>query len=263
MNLDVLLRSHLIGLAFLGIFLAALVAGAIWSRRKDERRPALRPIRAFRRLGRAVGRAVEAGQQLHLGLGSGGIFEQKGAVGLAGLSVLERIARAASISDRPPVASNGESLLMLLSQDTLRRAQRTLGGEFDPATAQLTGVTPFSYAAGTLPILFDQRDAASGAPSVSANLMIGHFGPEAALIADAASRRGALTLAGSDNLTGQAVLMVTAQEPLIGEEVFASSAYMQAGWTHIASLRAQDIMRWVVIALILGGALYKFVAGGL
>jgi hypothetical protein len=53
------------------------------------------------------------------------------------------------------------------------------------------------------------------------------------------------------------VLYVTAQEPLIGEELYAGGAYIQAGPLHLASVRAQDIMRWVLVAGILVGAVLK------
>jgi hypothetical protein len=53
-------------------------------------------------------------------------------------------------------------------------------------------------------------------------------------------------------------LYATAQEPLIGEELYAAGAYLQAGPLHISSLRAQDILRWVLAAIILGGAILKF-----
>ena len=46
---------------------------------------------------------------------------------------------------------------------------------------------------------------------------------------------------------------------LIGEELFAVPAYLQAGPFHVASLQVQDILRWVVIALILGGVVLKLV----
>ena len=66
-----------------------------------------------------------------------------------------------------------------------------------------------------------------------------------------------LTLGGTDNLTGQAVLFAAAQEPLIGEETYAGGAYLGAGPMHIASLYAQDILRWVLIGLIVIGAILK------
>jgi hypothetical protein len=69
----------------------------------------------------------------------------------------------------------------------------------------------------------------------------------------AAERENTFTLAGSDNLTAQAVLYASAQEPLIGEELFASGAYTEAGGLHNSSLTMQDILRWSIVAIILIG----------
>ena len=46
---------------------------------------------------------------------------------------------------------------------------------------------------------------------------------------------------------------------LIGEELFAAGAYLGAGASHVASLTVQDILRWVVILALLGGAAVKLV----
>jgi len=48
------------------------------------------------------------------------------------------------------------------------------------------------------------------------------------------------------------------QEPLVGEDLYAIGAYMNASPTHVASLRTQDIFRWVIIGLILVGSGLKF-----
>lgn len=246
--------NGLVGLVFLLLFVILMVAFAILARRtagREHPTARLRVIPAFTRLSRAVGLAVEAGQRLQISLGWGGLNGLEGASALVGLSVLNRIARAASISDRPPVATSGAGELAILSQDTLRGAYRSIGsaGQYDPASGLLTGLTPFSYAAGVLPVIFDQQ--------VSTNVLAGHFGAEVALITDAGERSGALTLAGSDNLPAQAVLYASAQEPLIGEELYASGAYIQAGVMHRASLRAQDVLRWMLVAGILGGVVLK------
>lgn len=244
------LSPGIVGLGMIAIFLVLMIVFAFVGRRRP--RNYLREIPAFEKLGRAVGLAVEAGQRLHLSLGRGGIDGVQGASALVGLSVLERIARAASVSDRPPVATSGEATVALLSQDTLRGAYRDIGefGQYDPDSGQLTGVTPFSYAAGVMPVIFDQQ--------VSANVLAGHFGSEVALITDAGERSGSLTLAGSDSIPGQAILYATAQEPLIGEELYASGAYIQAGPAHLASLRVQDIFRWILVLTILVGSVMKF-----
>jgi hypothetical protein len=116
--------SDLIGLIFVVLFFALILAFAITGRGRTKRY--LRDISAFARLKRGIGLAVEAGQRLHISLGSGGIIGVQGASGLVGLSMLQRIARAASTSDRPPVSTSGEATLAVLSQDTLKSVYRRL-----------------------------------------------------------------------------------------------------------------------------------------
>lgn len=242
------------GLIFLIVFLILVLGIAAIDRRRSHRTTkaaGLRNIPAFARLERAVGLAVESGTRLHVSLGHGGINGLEGGAALVGLSVLQRIARAASISDRPPVATSGEGVIGILSQDTLRNAYILLGSSerYDPQLGQVSGLTPFSYATGALALLQDQQ--------VSANVLAGRFGPEVALITDASEQKGILTLSGSDNLPAQAVLYATSEETLIGEDFFAASAYLQAGPLHLASLRAQDILRWILIFIILVGTALK------
>ena len=111
-------QIHLFELSFAGLFFILLILFALVIRKRPEKR--LREIPAFAHLGRSVGLAVEAGKRLHISLGYGGVNDVQGASGLVGLTMLQRIARAASISDRPPIASSGEGTLGILSQDTLK-----------------------------------------------------------------------------------------------------------------------------------------------
>jgi hypothetical protein len=196
--------------------------------------------------------AVEAGSRLHISLGRGSLTGPESATAFVGLSILERLIRSASAGDNPPVATTGDASLSILSRDTISGAYRDIGisEHYEPTSGQLTGLTPFSYAAGTLPIVEDEKS--------NTHILIGHFGNEVALIADSGERKNDLTLAGTDNLPAQAILYATAQEPLIGEEVYASGAYLQTGPMHTASLRAQDIIRWILIVFILLGILFKF-----
>ncbi len=238
---------NILGLVFVLVFFGLMLAASFLLRQREGRE--LREIPAFNRLQRAIGLAVEAGSRLHITLGRGQLLSPQSSIGYVGLSILGRIARSTSISDRPPVATAGEGSLGILSQDTQRDAAKYLGVESDPTRGRITGLTPYSYAAGTLSFVQEE--------DIGANLLIGSFGNEVALITDAAERTDSMTLGGTDNLSGQAVLFATAQEPLIGEETYAGGAYLGAGLMHIASLYAQDILRWVLIALILIGAILK------
>lgn len=242
-------NSDLLGLAFVGLFFGLILVSALYWRNRPAR--SVREIPAFGRLRRAIGLAVEAGNRLHLSLGRGDLISTHSAVAFVGLSVLDRIARSTVSSDRPPVATSGESMLAVLSQETLRSATKFMGADFDPSRGQLTGLTPFAYAAGSVALIHGEE--------IGANLLLGSFGDEVALITEAGDRSESLTLAGTDNLAGQAVLFATAQEPLIGEETYAGGAYMGAGGMHLASLVAQDILRWVIILALLVGAALKLV----
>jgi len=240
---------NLVELGFIALFFIVLMGFALVIRKRPERR--LREIPAFARLGRSIGLAVEAGKRVHVSLGYGGVNDIPGASGVVGLTMLQRIARAASISDQPPIASSGEGTLGILSQDTLRSAYQAIRSEnsYDPIYGQISGLTPLSYAAGTLPIIFDQQ--------VSTSVLAGHFGTEVALIVDANERSGNQTMAGSDSLDAQAIMYATTPDPLIGEELYAGGAYLNAGLMHQASLRTQDAMRWIIIFGIIVGSLLK------
>ena len=211
----------------------------------------LRGIQAFSHFKREVDLAVEAGKRLHISLGRGNINDLQGGAAFIGLTILDRCARAASNSDRPPVTTSGDGVITILSQDTLRSTYRSLGTmeRYDPTNARLTGLTPMAYAAGAMPTIHDEQ--------ISANIFAGHFGTEIALLTEAGERNRSLTVAGSDSLPAQAVLYVTSDEPLLGEELYAAGAYLGAGAAHSASLRMQDIVRWVLVVAIVIGAILK------
>ena len=233
------------------LFTAVLLIGTIFLRRRFP--GALRRIEAFERLNRAVGLSVESGTRLHISLGRGNLFTTRGASALAGLAMLRRLSERTSLSDRPPVVTSGDPSLAILSQDTLQSGYRAAAAEeqYRFSTGRLTGLTPFSYAAGAVPVARDEN--------VSTNVFVGDFGAESALIAESAERENSTLIAASDNLSAQSVFYATSQDPLIGEELFATGAYVGAGAVHEASLTVQDILRWLVIAAILIGSLLKLV----
>ncbi len=241
--------TELAGLSFVILFLVLILAFVVIGRRRPFLK--LREITAFSRLIRAVGLSVEDGTRLHLSIGGRGLNGPESAAAFVGLNLLRRVAYISSSSDNPPIATTGDGALAILAQDTLRSTYQEIGttGLFDPTAARLTGLTPFSYAAGTLPLIFDEQ--------VSSNFLAGSFADEAALITSASERISGFSLAGTDNLSGQAILYATAEEPLIGEELYASGAYMDAGPVQTASLHAQDVLRYVIIVLILGSAVLR------
>jgi hypothetical protein len=165
--------------------------------------------------------------------------------------MLRHLSEQTSASDKPPVVTSGAGDLAILTRDTLQAGYKAAGAEeyYNPATGRLTGLTPFSFAAGAIPSMRDE--------DVSANVLIGHFGPEVALLTDAAERTNNSAVAATVDPAAQAVLYASVDDPLIGEELFAGGAYSDAGTAHQASLQVQDILRWAIILVLLGGSILK------
>ena len=225
-----------------------LFAITLWKRKSPAN---LREIPAMTRLYRTLGLSIEDGTRLHISLGTGSLLDARGGSALAGLAMLRHIAERTSVSDKPSIASAGDPTLGLLTQDTLQAGYQAAGVEelYVPTTGRVTGLSPFGYAAGAMSISQNEN--------VSANIIIGHFGPEAALLTEVSDRENVVMIGASDELSGQSVLFANTQDALIGEELFAAGAYLGAGASHVASLTVQDILRWFVILALLGGAAAK------
>jgi hypothetical protein len=240
--------TSIIGLVLV-LVAAGLLLGLTFIRRKSA--PTFREIAAFTRLKRAIGTSVEDGTRLHISLGRSGLQTPNGAPDLAGLAMLRHLTEQTSASDKPPVVTSGAGDLSILTRDTLQAGYKAAGAEdiYDPTTGRLTGLTPFSFAAGAIPSMRDEN--------VSSNVFIGHFGSEVALLTDTADRTNSPAVAAAVDPAAQAILYASVEEPLIGEELFAAGAYSNAGPAHQASLQVQDILRLVIILVLLGGSVLK------
>jgi hypothetical protein len=242
----ILSGANLYGLGVLALFLILLIFFLILG----NRRPAVfRPIRGYEALKSAIERAVEAGERVHLSLGTGSVIGADSAPAFAGLVLLKSLASTTTLSDKPVVVTTGDGAMAILAQDTLRSAYTESGGEerYQATSGRMIGPTPWSYVAN-LPILIPSED-------ISVHVLAGSFGAEGALAADFGERFGCFTLGGTDDAQTQALLYATAEYPLIGEELFAAGAYLEVGPVHKASLRVQDAVRMVVVVGILIGAL--------
>lgn len=217
----------------------------------------LRRVAAFEALDSAIERAVEAGERVHLSLGTGSLIGSDCAPALAGATALAKVAEATAMSDRPVVASAGDGALAVLAQDALRGAYARSGARehYRATTGRMLGPTPFSYAAA-LPVILSSEN-------VSVHLLTGSFGAEGALAADMGERQRAYVLAGSDEIQTQALFFTTAEHALVGEEVFVTGAYLQGSRMQRASLRLQDAVRFGLVAAIVLGTLLRTLGVGL
>jgi hypothetical protein len=240
---------------FIIVMVGALVIGRAWA----SRRPVLRTLAGFRGLPGQQSRAIESGQSLHIALGTGGVGSGNTATTLAGLTVLENLADEAAATDTPPTVTVADPTALVIAQDVLRRAYVRRGNlrGYDPRSIRYVAASPFPYAAGVMDILATEE--------TSANVMAGVFGSEAAFIAEEGSKQGFLQVAGAADPTPLGVLYPSVNHLLIGEEMFTAGAYIGEHPSHVASLLAQDVVRWTLVIIIfafsLGALLEQFMGG--
>ena len=209
-----------------------------------------RSIPAFRILNQMMSRSVEQSQSLHISLGSGGLLGSHSTIGFGGLVTLENLSRVSLIADRPVASTTGDGGLDLLSRDILNQTYRQAIklGINQRAQARFTGATPSTYITGTLTALLDNSYAGS--------VLIGDFNTLAALLTGMPFHNHA-ALGATDSLATQAVFYACSDEALLGEDVYAAGAYTAPNSSRSASLLAQDVLRWLVVALTVAALMLK------
>lgn len=211
----------------------------------------LRPLAGLKELPELLGRSAETGQPLHVSVGVAGIGGSVTAETWAGLTVLRQLAEAAAACDTPLLVTVSDATVLPFAQDILWRAHVRNGNPegYDATQVRLIAPEPMAYAAGVSGLL--EREP------LTANVMIGSFGDEYLLIGETGVRRGVRQIVGTADPQTLPLVYATADETLIGEEMFAGGAYTAGLPVQIASLLAEDWARWVLVAGILVAAAIK------
>lgn len=207
----------------------------------------LRPISAYQALRHEPGMAIESGRHSLLALGSGQLHTQAGPASIAGLFVLQELARASGQGLVAPRATVGASTMLPVALDHVRDAadENAEQQAVRPDSVQFLADDPFpfTYAAGTADVV--------GRKEAGNSIAIGRFGPELAIIAEASSRSNVRQVMGSDDPSAIAIATASTENSLWGEEIFAARAYLNESASTLAPVRVQDVLRWVVVLALL------------
>jgi len=228
--------------------LALTVITTQFARRRRDLYP-VRAIAGYETVPLLIGQAVEAGRRIQVSSGAAGIGGTSTALALASYEVLYQIAGRAAASGVPPLAVAGDSTALPLLMGAIRRAYREVDrlNRTTPTAARWVPAASLALYAGLVADIGDER--------VSGAVYVGDFSAAIALPLEAIARRRGTSIAGSTTLEGQAVAYAMADAPLIGEELFVAGAYLGDSAAARAGLITLDVLRWLVIAALLGGTL--------
>ncbi|HYP42004.1 MAG TPA: DUF6754 domain-containing protein [Chloroflexia bacterium] len=229
-----------------------------WGRKGQGANITLRPIPGYDATREGLATAAETGRAVHTSPGTGGVGARgvTTASTLAGMAIVESMARVSAITGAPVQATTNDAVAYALTDNALRRGYLRAGWSMESENTGvrfLTHSDPLAYAAAAAEVVRQNR--------VSHAVMAGQFGPEVLLITEAQRRSGAQQIAGASDPQALALMTITVDHTLIGEEIFASGAYLEQRRSHIASLLAQDGLRWVVIAIIIAGFIIVNILG--
>jgi len=103
----------------------------------------------------------------------------------------------------------------------------------------------FSYVAAVSGLMVREQPGAI--------FLLGSFFAESLLLAETGASTGAIQVAGTDQYTQLPFFITTCDYTLIGEELYAASAYLSREPRLLGSLRGQDVGKaFLMIAMVVG-----------
>lgn len=236
--------NNLIGVLVLIVFLAYFIFAA---RRKQL---FIRRIAGLNALDEAVGRATEMGKPV---LYVHGLADVDDIQILASLSILGHVAKKTAEYDTPILVPCSRSVVMSTAQEVVKESYTAAGRPDAYQRDNINYLTDeqFGYVAGVDGIMLREKPAA--------NFYLGTFYAESLILAETGHSTGAIQIAGTA-MPSQLPFFVSACDyTLIGEELFAASAYLSRDPMQVGSLRGQDVGKAVLmVCIFLGAVLLSF-----
>ncbi len=205
----------------------------------------IRRIGGLEALDEALGRATEMGKPV---LFIHGLRDMSQISTIAAVNILGRIAGKTALYDTSLRVVAPDPVVMSVSQETVQASYFEAGrpDSFNPDHVFVAGTEQFSYAAATEGIMVRDRPAA--------HIMMGYFYAESLLLAETGATTGAIQIAGTDAFTQLPFFVTTCDYTLLGEELYAASAYLSREPKLLGSLKGQDVGKAIIIAVLIVGS---------
>jgi len=208
----------------------------------------IRKIAGLDAVDEAVGRATEMGKPV---LFIPGIMDMDDIQTIAGITILSRVARKTADYDtslRVPVC---RSVVMSVAQEVVKEAYLDAGrpDAYDADKINYLTDDQFGYAAGVDGIMLREKPAAI--------FLMGHFFAESLILAETGFSIGAIQIAGTAEISQLPFFITACDYTLIGEELFAASAYLSGEPRLLGSLKGQDLGKAIFMAIIIVGVVLE------
>lgn len=234
------------------LFLGALILGGgvlfYIAQAKAGKELYIRRIAGLDAVSEAVGRATEMGRPVYY---INGIQDMDNVETIAGTTILGRVARLTAEYEADLQVPTSRSLVMVTCREVVKEAYLSVG-------------RPDSYREDNIYYLTDDQFgfvAVVGGKMVrekpAAIFLMGAFYAESLILAETGNSVGAIQIAGTAQPAQLPFFVAACDYALIGEELFAASAYLSREPRQLGSLKGQDLGKAVILFSLTVGVVWQ------
>lgn len=215
---------------------------------QSGRKPFVRRLAGIDAIEEAIGRATEMGRPV---LYVPGILDIDDIQTVAGLVILESVARLTARYETQIRVPVSYPIPFTIAQEMVKSGYLNAGRPeaYDPDSVQFVSPEQFAFVAKITGIMLRDRPAA--------HIFMGAFYAESLMLAETGFSTGAIQVAGTANVAQLPFFVVACDYTLIGEELFAASAYLSGEPRLVGGLKGADMLKVLVILVVLLGCVLE------
>jgi len=207
----------------------------------------VRRIAGLEAMDDALGRATEMGRPV---LFVHGLKYMHEVPTIAAVNILGRIAKKVAEFDTGLKVANWDPVIQQVSRETVKESYIEAGrpDAYKEENIYFASSEQFSYAAAVEGLMVREKPAA--------NFYFGYFYAESLLLSETGNAAGSIQIAGTDAFTQIPFFITTCDYTLIGEELYAASAYLSREPKLLGSLKGQDLGKLMIIIVLVLGTIF-------
>ena len=234
------------------VFMILYFAFVLWyvAQAQSGKKPFVRRIAGIDAIEEAIGRATEMGRPV---LYIPGIQDIDEIQTVQGLIILESVAKLTARYQTPITVPVAYPIPFTIAEEMVKGGHLHAGrpDQYDPNSVRFVSPEQFAYVAAITGIMLRDRPAA--------HIYMGSFFAESLLLAETGFSTGAIQVAGTANVHQLPFFVVACDYTLIGEELYAASAYLSGEPKLVGGLKGADLMKIIIITVVVVGCILETV----